>query len=471
MRAALLFACAAPAAANLCNPAGMQRTEALCAPGRKPQRCAKRLVYMQRDCKAREEELALRGEADPSLKEELDRVRDFRQSVQQLDARTEDYKAGRGDEPAAPGAPGRSPQLSEAQEALSAGDHDAAEAAASQAIAANPSDPAAWTARMQARSLKGDKAGSRADAKQVLALEPTPEQGAAATGMLGAEGLAEAQDRVRGQKLEFQDRAPSLLPGAGARKTPLLREERPRPFQTRPENEPRAALDARALAAQAAAVPKAAGGPKNEAESRALAKLRVRDFSGAYDESSKAIAERDGARARTLRAAAANRLGRHEQAIADADAALAFEPKDVSALLERGYAKYKLGRYSDALGDVDEALAIDPLNAMGYLYRGMILEKLSRLGEAVSSYMKAGELDEGLKPVADEHLARLEGRPSAAAPRAGWPGLVDKAAKRWKLWLALLAAAAFLLARGLRRAVKPEWATPAAPGTPLTPSR
>lgn len=382
-----------------------------------------------------------------------------------------------GGQPGQGGAP-QSPQLTAAQNAIKQGDYDSAEQAATQAIEQNPQDPDAWLARAQARSLKGDREGARADAKKVLGLDPKPQQGMIAQSLVGnAEQLAQAAAKISGQRPKFANRptdsgAGSGKPGDVGRRGPGARElasaaggayGAAEGGGVAPAAGGGAQMDPKQAAALAAALPAAQGGPKNEAADRAYFKLRVHDFSGAYDEASKALAERPGdARARTIRAAAANRLGLYEQAVADADAALAAKPKDVTALLERGYAKYKLGKYTDALEDVDMALIEDPLNAMGYLYRGMILEKLSRAADAVSAYIKAGELDPGLKPVVDEAQARLGGKPKAA-PVSGVQALTAYALSRWKLWLVVLAAAGLLLARGFKRAVKPEWATPVTP--------
>jgi hypothetical protein len=101
---------------------------------------------------------------------------------------------------------------------------------------------------------------------------------------------------------------------------------------------------------------------------------------------------------------------------------------------------------------------------MGYFYKGMILEKLDRAKDAVASYLKAAELDSGLKPLIEDALTRL-------GVRAGAPGKAGRSAPmswpKLSLWGAALLAALALLFKGVKRAVKPEWATPTTPPTPV----
>jgi hypothetical protein len=96
----------------------------------------------------------------------------------------------------------------------------------------------------------------------------------------------------------------------------------------------------------------------------------------------------------------------------------------------------------------------------------MVLEKLERAKEAAAAYVKAADLDGALKPLVDEALARLGLGPSSA----GAGGAARKAPE--KLWLlgGALVFALGLLFMGMKRAVKPEWATPATPPAPKTPT-
>jgi tetratricopeptide (TPR) repeat protein len=188
--------------------------------------------------------------------------------------------------------------------------------------------------------------------------------------------------------------------------------------------------------------------------------LRIGDVACAIEEASDVLgydpANHD---ALSLRAGAYNRSGKPALALADADAVLKDKPGDVVALLERGYALYQLGKFQEALSDVEAALKTDPLNAMGHLYRGMILEKISRASDAIAAYVKAADLDPGLKPLVDEALARLGGAPAApGAPEGRLPSNGRLALYGGLAFLAL----AFLI-KGVKRAVNPDLATPLTP--------
>jgi len=82
-------------------------------------------------------------------------------------------------------------------------------------------------------------------------------------------------------------------------------------------------------------------------------------------------------------------LGRHEDAIASYDAALALEPDDANALHNRGNALVDLSRLEDAIANFDRAIAIDPKFAAAFNNRGMALVQLHRHDEALASFGKA----------------------------------------------------------------------------------
>ena len=86
-------------------------------------------------------------------------------------------------------------------------------------------------------------------------------------------------------------------------------------------------------------------------------------------------------------------LGRHEDAIARLDQALALDPKDITAWLNRGILLRNLGRYEDSIGGYDQALALDPKNVIAWLNRGNSLSNLGRYEESLASYDQALALD------------------------------------------------------------------------------
>jgi Flp pilus assembly protein TadD len=89
------------------------------------------------------------------------------------------------------------------------------------------------------------------------------------------------------------------------------------------------------------------------------------------------------------------RLGRHREALASYDMALAMRPDDAEALNRRGDALRQLNRLNEALASCERAIAISPGMAEAYNNRGLILEELRHLPEALESFCKAQELAPG----------------------------------------------------------------------------
>jgi len=83
---------------------------------------------------------------------------------------------------------------------------------------------------------------------------------------------------------------------------------------------------------------------------------------------------------------------RFDEALADFDKAIAFEPDFAEALNNRGTALYKLGRFDEAVASYDQALALKP-DAETYSGRGLALHMRGRLDEALASYDSALALD------------------------------------------------------------------------------
>jgi len=82
-------------------------------------------------------------------------------------------------------------------------------------------------------------------------------------------------------------------------------------------------------------------------------------------------------------------LGRHEDALASYERALALRPGNVQALGNRGAALADLGRYEEALASYEQALALAPDHPALLDQQGSALAKLSRYEEALASYLKA----------------------------------------------------------------------------------
>ncbi len=82
-------------------------------------------------------------------------------------------------------------------------------------------------------------------------------------------------------------------------------------------------------------------------------------------------------------------LGRHEEAIASYDKALALRPHDWEALHSRGLACSALGRHGDAAVSYDRLLTIRPNDAEAYNNRGVALAALGHHADALACYDRA----------------------------------------------------------------------------------
>lgn len=95
-------------------------------------------------------------------------------------------------------------------------------------------------------------------------------------------------------------------------------------------------------------------------------------------------------------------LGRFEDGIASFDKALAHKPEAADVLGNRGMALFYLKRPEDALASLDAALKAQPTYLQALLTRGSILHGLGRREEALASYDKAI----ALRPTPEMHYNR-----------------------------------------------------------------
>jgi hypothetical protein len=94
-------------------------------------------------------------------------------------------------------------------------------------------------------------------------------------------------------------------------------------------------------------------------------------------------------------------LGRHQEAVAEFEAALALSPNNPSAHYNRGISLFGLGHYAEAVAAYDRALLIAADHVKAWNNRGLALQALNRHDEALASYAKALELQ---KDYADAHF-------------------------------------------------------------------
>jgi tetratricopeptide (TPR) repeat protein len=87
-------------------------------------------------------------------------------------------------------------------------------------------------------------------------------------------------------------------------------------------------------------------------------------------------------------AVALRELGRPEEAIARADAAITVRPT-ADAWCTRGAALSDLGRFAEAIANFDQAIALLPHCVEAHNYRGMTLQRLQRTDDALVSFERA----------------------------------------------------------------------------------
>ncbi|RQS37233.1 tetratricopeptide repeat protein [Burkholderia sp. Bp8992] len=92
-------------------------------------------------------------------------------------------------------------------------------------------------------------------------------------------------------------------------------------------------------------------------------------------------------------AAALTGVGRHRDALALADRALAADPDHAPSHAARGDALLALGQYDAALATYDRALVREPAHAMAWRKRGETLRRLERPADALISIERALRID------------------------------------------------------------------------------
>ena len=108
------------------------------------------------------------------------------------------------------------------------------------------------------------------------------------------------------------------------------------------------------------------------------------------------------------------RLGRPEEALATADAALATDPNAADALLHRGTALAQLGRAAEALAAFERLTTLEPTHPLAWSHRGNLLREMHRLQDAEAALREA--LRHGADP--ELHHYYLAGLGAEAAPPA-----------------------------------------------------
>lgn len=91
--------------------------------------------------------------------------------------------------------------------------------------------------------------------------------------------------------------------------------------------------------------------------------------------------------------AALKTLGRHEEAIACFEKALAFDPQHAMAWHHKGVVLGRFGRHEEAMTCYDKALAIGPSFPLCWNNKGLLFYLLGQREQALTCYDKALEID------------------------------------------------------------------------------
>ena len=102
--------------------------------------------------------------------------------------------------------------------------------------------------------------------------------------------------------------------------------------------------------------------------------------------------------------------GDHDKAKADFDAAIRTDPSFGGAYVSRSWANVMSGRYNDAVADANSAIAKGAATAQAHYNRGAAYEGLGNGQRAYRDYLKASQLDPAW-PLPKTELARFTVKP------------------------------------------------------------
>ncbi|MBI3297080.1 MAG: protein kinase [Elusimicrobia bacterium] len=312
-------------------------------------------------------------------------------------------------------------------DAYDAGAYGPALAAYTQALDAGARTPDVYYGRALAADALGDHEFAVLDAKQAYALDPEDKRAFAFIKLTDGRRSTARVDAASG---EARSTLGATTPAAAAAASPAP--------------PPGAAPTSPALAADA------------------RRRLSLGDPAGALKAAlAAAAADPKDAEAQNLLATAYEKNGRHEEAEAAADSALALAPDSVPTLNTRSWARSGSRKFSDALGDARRILELSPGNAFGLVAEARALGGLGRRDEMIDALSQAAARDGRfgelrgravrLPREADTELL-FTGGPEAAAPAAP-----RRSNRRFLVMLASTVSGGLLLALGLLHVFSPSW--------------
>ncbi len=95
-----------------------------------------------------------------------------------------------------------------------------------------------------------------------------------------------------------------------------------------------------------------------------------------------------------LRGLSNENLGRHEEAISDLNETIRLKPNDAQAYLFRGLSNGNWGKDEAAISDLNEAIRLKPNDAQAYYLRGTVKANLNKIEEAKADYQTALKIAE-----------------------------------------------------------------------------
>jgi len=99
--------------------------------------------------------------------------------------------------------------------------------------------------------------------------------------------------------------------------------------------------------------------------------------------------------------------GKYDDAIADYDKAIAFDPNVALAYTNRGVAYGRKGAFDPAIADYTKAIALKPKYADAYNSRGVAYARKGHSDQALADFRKALEINPSLQ-AAKRNLRRLD---------------------------------------------------------------
>ncbi len=133
--------------------------------------------------------------------------------------------------------------------------------------------------------------------------------------------------------------------------------------------------------------------PESKSALQATKKLRTGDLAGALKDYNQAIAQNPkDADAYVNRGIAQDELGQHQAAIADYAKALELKPNQILAYYNRANAHHQLKQNDKAIADYSKIISLDAKYPYAYANRGATYFVMGKKAAAITDLQKASEI-------------------------------------------------------------------------------